>query len=201
MSFYVVDQGVRINMPLASLVRGRQVEAVDATAALAPVRPHSEEVATESTRVAREYQRHQRPPRRPAVFAEQLMSAPARVLPATASAGEGWRLMQAHRFHHLPLVDAEQRLVGIVSDRDLLRAGIAASGGEAVARRPLSELMTARVVLAAPEAEVRAVAEVMVAQHIGAVPVVDAEHRVLGLVSRADILQALVAGAPLELWV
>lgn len=199
MAFYIVDGGTRVSTPLGALVRGPQVDAVTATPALPPEASGSASGRNTETASYRDGNRPRE--RQPAFYAQQLMSSPVRVFAAERTASEAWQLMQALQIHHLPLVDTEQRLIGIISDRDLLRAGIANPASAAtMAAQPLTELMTQRVISAAPEVELRALAEVMVNQRIGAVPIVDSEHRVIGLVSRTDILCAMIAGAPLELW-
>ena len=206
MAFYITDHGMRSSTPLAALL-DRQVDAISAVAASASAtaRGNTATLLGDRSRPAGadDYAAEQRrsTPRQPAKYAQQLMSHPARVMAITQLAGEAWQLMQEQRIHHLPLVDGEQRLAGIISDRDLLRAGIAAVPNAAgVALQPLSELMTRRVISAGPEVELRALAEVMVGQQIGAVPIVDNGHLVVGLVSRSDILTAIMTGAPLELW-
>lgn len=206
MAFYITDHGMRSSTPLAALVRDRQVDAVTAVAASASAtaRRDTSAVRGEGSQQAGHYmemEQRNSTRRQPAKYAQQLMSHPVQVMTIEQRAGDAWQLMQEQRIHHLPLVDGEQRLAGIVSDRDLLRAGIAAAQTAAeVALRPLSGLMTRRVISAGPEVELRALAEVMVGQKIGAVPIVDSGHRVVGLVSRVDILTAIMTGAPLELW-
>lgn len=201
MAFYITDQGMRSSTPLAELVRGRQVDAINAVAATGSATARNGAVGGSVPAGVAPYTGSRRSPRQPARYAQQLMSHPVQVMSIERLAGEAWQLMQEQRIHHLPLVDDAQRLAGIVSDRDLLRAGIAATHSAAgVALRPLSELMTRRVISAGHQAELRALAEVMVGQRIGAVPIVDGEHRVVGLVSRSDILTALIVSGPLELW-
>lgn len=198
MVFYISDQGARVSTPLGELLRPRGVTQTSQTAASAPVRGHEDRPGEVEGQATGAYRRAQSQARQPAVFAEQIMSRPPLTLPAHAQVSEAWALFRQRRIHHLPLVDGEAALVGIVSDRDLLRAGL---NDTQIAVRPLELVMTRRVVSAGPDAEIRALAEVMVAQRIGAVPIVDPDHAVLGLVTRSDILRALVHQAPLEMWV
>ena len=58
-----------------------------------------------------------------------------------------------------------------------------------------------RQVLSAQESTlIRHLAKAICNHRIGALPVVNAENRVLGIVTRSDILGAIVNEAPLELW-
>lgn len=54
---------------------------------------------------------------------DYMTSSPVSVTPGT-SIEEATQNMLEHGFRHLPVVDEDQRLVGIVSIRDLARAGI-----------------------------------------------------------------------------
>lgn len=139
--------------------------------------------------------------RAPALIAEQIMSRPVVTLGPDSGVREAWRLFHEHRFRHLPVVETDRRIVGIVSERDLLRdaAGVGAAGPEPhIAIRPL---IVTRVITALADTPIREVARVMFDQHIGAMPVVNKADVPIGIVTRSDILQALVKRAPLEMWV
>ena len=198
MVFYISDQGSRVSTPIGELLRPRGVAPTSATAAAAPVRGHEEHPPATVGDATDAYRRARSGVRQPAVFAQQIMSRPALTLTTGAAVAKAWALFRQRRIHHLPLVTEDGVLAGIVSDRDLLRAGLEDAE---VGARPLQQVMTRRVVSAAPDAEIRALAEVMVAQRIGAIPIVGTDQSVLGMVTRSDILRALVQQAPLELWV
>lgn len=101
-------------------------------------------------------------------------------------------LMKEHDCGSIPIVNDRQsrRLVGTVTDRDLAVRGIAAGKGPDT---PIRELMTERPVTCGPEDEVEIVREVMVAQQVRRVPVVDENGLLVGIVAQADI--ALEEGA------
>lgn len=101
------------------------------------------------------------------------------------------------RFRHLPVVD-DGKLVGILSQRDLLRATVAGMDGTPYSRareaRFLEEtfvrdLMRTDVVTARPDETVRAAAQRMLAGHFGALPVVDADGTLVGIVTENDIVR------------
>ncbi len=101
-------------------------------------------------------------------------------------------LMKEHDCGSIPIVNDRQnrRLVGTVTDRDLAVRGIAAGKGPDTLVR---ELMTEGPVTCGPEDEVEIVREVMVAQLIRRVPVVEENGILVGIVAQADI--ALEEGA------
>ena len=61
--------------------------------------------------------------------AADLMSSSVTTLPIDASLDDALELVDRDRIRHLPVVDADQRLVGLVTQTDLLRALIARMGG------------------------------------------------------------------------
>jgi acetoin utilization protein AcuB len=60
--------------------------------------------------------------------------------------------------------------------------------------------MTAEVINADPVTDVRRIARVMLSYHLSAIPVVDEQDALIGLVSRIDILRAVTSEPPLSLW-
>jgi len=85
---------------------------------------------------------------------------------------------------HLPVVDAQRRVIGMVSQRDLLRA-LSLPGGAA---RQVSEVMTQPVVTIEPEAAASEAVALMIERRIGAIPVVDPNRTLIGIVSDTDFL-------------
>jgi CBS domain-containing protein len=103
-------------------------------------------------------------------------------------------VMAARCLRHLPVMDG-RRVVGVVSERDLFRPGLAmALGYGSKARRMLlrgvavKEVMSEPVVTVAPDASVWDAARVMLERRIGCLPVIDAGVLV-GLVTETDLLR------------
>jgi CBS domain-containing protein len=103
--------------------------------------------------------------------------------------------------HQAPVLDDNGRLVGIVSERDLLTA-VNVDGGSIVESldRRVRDVMTSPVVAAVPLTDIRRIASVMIDHGVDGVPIISEEGRLLGIVSRGDILRAVVTDPPLSLW-
>jgi acetoin utilization protein AcuB len=105
------------------------------------------------------------------------------------------RLTREHRIRHLPVV-RDGMLAGILSDRDLRSAmpsPLEAEDAERAARvggTPVSGIMTAGVITAGPYDSVEDAAKLLCRHRIGALPVVDAHGRLLGMISETDVLAA-----------
>ena len=135
----------------------------------------------------------------PARTVRQIMSSPVITLAPDAHLDEAWALVTKRRFRHIPVVDPDSGVVaGMLSDRDLLAAG--AQLGQGV-EREVSEIMATTVMACRPDTSIRVAAEVMLEQRIGALPVVSEIGSPVGIVTRVDILRAVVHEAPLELWI
>lgn len=110
---------------------------------------------------------------------------PACCTPDT-TAREAAKLMKEHDCGSIPVVEntSSNRLVGTVTDRDLAIRGLAAGKGPDTLVR---ELMTEGPITCGPNDEVEIVREVMVAQQVRRVPVVDDNGSIVGIVAQADI--------------
>ena len=98
------------------------------------------------------------------------------------SIADARKLLMKNRIRHLPVVEA-QRLVGIVSDRDVLSAPPSA--------RTISDVMTPKPIIVSPDVPVDEAARVLRAHKIDALPVVENKHLV-GILTSMDILDAFV---------
>jgi CBS domain-containing protein len=121
-----------------------------------------------------------------------------------ANLKEAARLMVRNQVSGLPVMDGD-KLVGILTEGDYLRReadreqpyrlsllealfGEGSSEGPAVEK--VSEVMTEKVHTIAPDASISEAARVMSRKNIKRLPVVDADGRMLGIVSRADVVNA-----------
>ncbi len=114
-------------------------------------------------------------------------------------------LLQKHRISALPVVTDSRRVVGVVSEADLLvkegqpdmQPHLLESRRDRDRRGKASgrlsgELMTGPAITIGPEASVVEAARLMQAKGIKRLPVVDEEGKLAGIVSRADLLQAFL---------
>jgi len=91
------------------------------------------------------------------------------------------RMMQLAGFRHVPVVE-QGKLVGVVSDRDIF--GGWSGGGDT----RIDSVMTKVPRWIAPEAMARDAAALLLRHKIGCLPVVDAELRVVGIITETDFV-------------
>jgi len=159
-------------------------------------RPDHHPAQDQFTRVQRAYEHApERGYRKPAVLVRQIMTSPAVTALPNVPLERGWRLLKEKSIRHLPIVEGG-RLVGIVSDRDLLGQALIDPTGILV-----GDIMSRKVLTVHPDTEIREAARVMVEEHIHALPVIDENRAVVGIVTTSDILRCVVKRAGLDLWV
>jgi CBS domain-containing protein len=131
-------------------------------------------------------------------LAEILACKPRGVIATstTASIRQATRLMNEHGIGSL-LVTGGNRLVGIFTERDVLRRVVAE--GRSPDSTTVGEVMTRDVVCCPPEASVEEAADIMRRRRVRHVPVVDRDESVMGLVSIGDINAHRFAACATEL--
>lgn len=140
---------------------------------------------------------------KPAILARDLMTTSVVTLPSDATIIDAWVLMTRRSFRHLPISSVHGTLVGMVSDRDLIRHApdlVIAGIESTTARRRLAEIMSPRVLSATPNTDIREIARVMMDERVGALPILDVDRRPVGIISKQDLLRSLANHGPLELW-
>jgi CBS domain-containing protein len=130
----------------------------------------------------------------------ELMSRNIVTVPAAATCLYAVGLMATHKIRHLPVVDLDGTLCGIVTDRDLrhhlFEPRVFGAIGETPAATllgsvPVSAVMSCPVVTVTPDAPLEEAARVMLEGKVGSLPVV--EHgRVVGILTETDLLRRIV---------
>jgi CBS domain-containing protein len=122
-----------------------------------------------------------------------MTAAPVRVHPET-DVIDAVVLMVRHGVRHLPVVDGQERLVGMVSERDL-RTALGSAALSMLDRRcdldrtSVASAMTPSPIAVGADASIFDVASHLVYDRVGAVPVVDDRNRVVGIISYVDLLR------------
>ena len=124
---------------------------------------------------------------------------------ADADLTEVTNLLSENRISGLPVVDEDNRVIGVITEGDVLSmAGMREHGfkdiirhilGEPLSRpkegRRLRDVMTSPAITTGPDADIRDVALTLDEKRIKRLPVVDEQGRLIGVISRADIVRAI----------
>ncbi len=145
-------------------------------------------------------------PRQPLTRVDAIMSAAVITIADASTVEEAWALLARHGLGQAPVVSAAGVLVGLLSRADLMRPDrLPGPESHALVWRALLaqnvvEVMWTPVPSVAPDTDIRRLARVLLDTGLPGLPVVDDVGLVIGFVSRSDILRAVVADPPLDLW-
>lgn len=110
------------------------------------------------------------------------------------------KLMRDHNIRRLPVVKGKDQLVGIITRSDIRKAE--PSGATTLnvwemnyllAKLQIHEIMTKDVITCHVDDTIKLVATKMQENKIGALPVVDSDNRVVGIITESDIFRVLIA--------
>ncbi|EXI75660.1 MAG TPA: CBS domain-containing protein [Candidatus Accumulibacter phosphatis] len=139
--------------------------------------------------------------RGPLYHAYQIMQRPVFSVFSQDAVERAWRLLLERRIHQAPVLDPGYRLVGIVSERDLLTTlNVDTGRPRDIMARQVADVMSTPVVSADPVTDIRRIAQVMLEHGVDGVPIVNESDALVGFVSRSDVLRAVVTDPPLSLW-
>ncbi len=144
--------------------------------------------------------------RQPLTRADAVMSPGVVTLKDTLTVEEAWQLLAKNGVGQAPVVTADGVLVGLLSRADLMRPErLPGPESHALVWRTLLmqsvvDVMLTPVPSVGPETDIRRIARVLLDTHLPGLPVVNDDGGVVGFVSRSDILRAVVADPPLDLW-
>lgn len=135
--------------------------------------------------------------------AKDIMTSPVFVIEQDASVHSAAELMTSRSVTALPVVDSTGTLVGMVGESDLLWHRVPPEPGTDPHRYPdtdptyrprtVIEVMSPYPVTTTPDMDVAEVAELMLEYDVRSMPVLDGDT-IAGIISRRDILRALVRG-------
>ena len=133
--------------------------------------------------------------------AKDIMSSPVHTVKQTTTVESAAQLITAKKVTALPVVDDAGGLVGMVSESDLLWHRVPSDPTAHLRRLPdtdpadrpgmVVEVMSPYTVTTRPDADVAEVAEQMLERDVRSIPVLES-GAVVGIISRRDILRALV---------
>lgn len=130
-------------------------------------------------------------------FVRDIMTAPVTSLSKDARLIDAALTLRRTGYRHLPIVDGE-RLVGLLSDRDLQRLTPSRLGkitqeeyNAIFEDTQLERVMTRNPITTAPDVHLREAAAILQEKKLGCLPVVEAD-RLVGIVTKGDLLGVLL---------
>ena len=134
------------------------------------------------------------------MFVSRSMVSQVITVDKEASVFEAQEKMAANGIRHLPIVDPDNRLIGIVTDRDIRSAlpySLIKSEGNAAEREKLAQLKVADIMTRNPKTispmyTIQDALLLIQKEKVGAFPVVDDDGKLKGILSVRDLLRAFI---------
>ncbi len=128
------------------------------------------------------------------MFVEEIMTKNVVTVSPHNSLKEALKLISDNRIRHLPVVSAEGKLVGIVTDRDLRDAkpsNLEAERINLLSNIQVNKIMKTNPITAHPLDTIDDAARLLYSNKIGCLPVVT-EETIVGIITHGDLLRSLV---------
>lgn len=134
------------------------------------------------------------------MLVKDVMTAAPVTTRAEASIHEALMLLSHNGVTSLPVIDRTGRLVGVVSEADLIRDSVPLDPRARITPvdspgisppQHVDEVMTTHAVTVHVDADLASAVELMTSTSVKALPVVDSRDRVVGVVSRSDVVRIL----------
>lgn len=203
----VIENGMRIETPWYAIFPPRATEKLTPSAASRAISKDDqirESRQTHPKAQDKTYQRieHAEEERHKVSTAKEIMPHTVFTLPGNVDLLFAWQTLQKHRIRHIPIVDDTKTLQGIISDRDILKAwaNMASEAKRTIEALQVKNIMSTRVLTGTLDTNIRDLADAMTVRRIGAIPLLNKHQHVIGIVTRSDILRAIVHQAPIDLW-
>ncbi|OGW58439.1 MAG: hypothetical protein A2Z09_06135 [Nitrospirae bacterium RBG_16_43_8] len=136
---------------------------------------------------------------------KDVMTRPVIAIKEDSDINEAARVFSEGNVSGLPVVDNENSVIGVITEADILSAAGMGKGytfkdllrhilGEPTRKKKkgdkVKEIMTTPAITTKPDADIREVAGILDEKKIKRLPVIDDENRLIGIISRADIVRA-----------
>lgn len=125
-------------------------------------------------------------------LARDLMSKPVNCLSMTDTLDTLIQNMERYNYRHFPIVDANESLVGIVSDRDVIRMI------NKERSTTISDFMTTEVLTALESTRIQDIAKIMLHEKINCLPIINDNHVITGIITQTNILNYVIRSYPIE---
>jgi len=142
---------------------------------------------------------------------EDVMTEEVVCLEEQESLAKAMEVMQKGEFRHVPIVDKQKKMLGVISDRDVLlhlpyhskpfEAGtdvfrsrlFDVGANESAIQQALHQIMAREVTCVLPSCDFYIVVNMLYEKNIGCLPVIDEDEKVVGIVTVTDVMRGLLA--------
>ncbi|MDQ6983672.1 MAG: CBS domain-containing protein [Ghiorsea sp.] len=206
--FRIFGPGISNTVPLEQLFAKKRVEKVSVSEKTKKVKdeePHADTLSTYQSQSLKAYRAadsaiHQQS----TLKAAQVMTSPVVSIFEKEEAQQALLILDEGNFRHIPVLSEQHQLIGMVSDRDIYRCMCGTGTGCLHCTKDkqdvlIKDIMKDQVLTASVDTDARYIARLFVEQRVGAMPIVEAD-KLVGIVTRSDILRAVMLNLHLDVW-
>lgn len=128
------------------------------------------------------------------MIVEEIMKTDVITLSKNDSLSDAITVMGKNKIRHIPIVDNDNLLIGLVTDRDIKEAGpsiLHYYENNAILEQPLSTIMKTNLITGHPLDFVEEIAAIFYENKIGCLPILR-DNKLVGIITETDILHTLV---------
>ncbi len=132
------------------------------------------------------------------MFVSRSMTRKVITVDQEAGILDAQELMAANKIRHLPITDSDQQLIGVVTDRDIRSAlpyefyEDPQGAKEKISALKVSDIMTRDPITISPTYTIQDALLLIQNSKVGALPVIDDNKRLTGIISVRDLLRAFI---------
>ena len=132
------------------------------------------------------------------MFVSRSMTREVITVDQEATIFDAQELLAKNKIRHLPIIDKDRRLIGIITDRDIRSAlpykSLIEHGSEKeiVSKFKVKDIMTKDPISISPAYTIQDALLLIQNSKVGALPVVDDDHKLKGIISVRDLLRAFI---------
>lgn len=128
------------------------------------------------------------------VHTYQLMTHPVITIYSSETIGHTYQEMLKHRVNQFPVISPQLEIVGLINRLEVIDANYQKP------QNAITDIMQTEVITIDPVSDVRRAAQAMYDYKLSALPVVNEQDHLVGIITKTDILKALIKDPPLSLW-
>ena len=199
MAFYVYDPK-RFHPPPSPCVDWERTQECEPTSSFDS--PHDEHESSETVEEDKEKNtahlelppQHVESQAKPSLLAFQIMSCPVQTLPPQTCLPDAYNFFTIHCYRHIPIVDTNGHLMGILSSRKLgymFAYSRRRKGKTSLQEIHVEDIMETYLLTTTPKTEVTLIANLFIEVRLHCMLVLDIDQHLIGMITKGDLIRGL----------
>lgn len=137
----------------------------------------------------------------PVYHVQDIMTKDCLTMDKDSTIIEAYEILKENKISQLPVVSFGKKIMGLINKKTILNLIMDdIENSEDIIQKKIDDIYLPELITVDPVSDIRRVAKVMVDFKLDAIPVVDEEDILLGIVSKTDIIKAISSLPRLQLW-